>query len=365
MIGAIINTLTANALAPDFKIEISSKDITKSVKDRFISLSLTDNRGFEVDQLDIELDDCDQALELPPRGAVVSLALGWGGLLLIDKGDFIVDEISHSGTPDKLTIRARSADFRGAMNIRKDKSFHETTLGEIVWGIAEANDLKFIVSPELAEIEIEHIDQTGESDGSFLTRLAQEHGAIATIKKGKLLFILPGTGLSASGHSLDAFIIKRSEGDGHQFNIADRNAYTGVTANWLDTNSKNQSKAIIKRKREDVADTEAERDKDKEYLIGTDENVFVLRHTYASKSNAMRAAKAKWEQLQRGVATFSIQLAKGRPELFPETPVQVSGFKKPIDEAEWIIKAVTHNLSDSGFTTSLELEINIEDIELE
>lgn len=368
MLGGIINALTANPLAPDFKLSIASKDITKSLSSRLISLSLADNRGFEVDQLDITLDDSDQVLELPPRGAVISLSLGWSGEPLIDKGDFTVDEISHSGTPDVLTIRARSADFRGNMNIRREKSYHETTLGEIIWGMAEANELAFKISPELAEIEIDHIDQTGESDGSFLTRLAQDYGAIATIKKGQLLFIQPGTGLTASGHSLEPFLLKRSDGDSHQFNIADRDAYTGVTANWMDTDTKDKSKATIKRKpRKQTTDDDSdlERDKDKEYLIGTDENVFVMRHTYASKSNAMRAAKAKWEQLQRGVATFSIQLARGRPELFPETPVIVSGFKKPIDEALWIIKAVSHSLSDGGFTTSLELEVKIEDIELE
>jgi len=82
------------------------------------------------------------------------------------------------------------------------------------------------------------------------------------------------------------------------------------------------------------------------------------------KKNAERAAKTTWERIQRGAASFSIQLAKGRADLFPELPVRVNGFKSQIDEADWIITTVTNSISDSGFTTSLELEVKISDLEM-
>jgi len=53
-------------------------------------------------------------------------------------------------------------------------------------------------------------------------------------------------------------------------------------------------------------------------MISTDDNIYLLRHTYATKTNAERAAQAKWQQLQRGVAKFSLQLAQGRPDLIPD-----------------------------------------------
>lgn len=40
---------------------------------------------------------------------------------------------------------------------------------------------------------------------------------------------------------------------------------------------------------------------------------------------------------RRGVASFPLQLAEGRADLYTEMPVKVSGFKQPIDEAEWTI----------------------------
>ncbi len=45
---------------------------------------------------------------------------------------------------------------------------------------------------------------------------------------------------------------------------------------------------------------------------------------------------------------------------------KVSGFKQPIDDAEWTITTLTHTVSpDNGFTTSLELEVRIDDFEME
>ncbi|EEC7531123.1 late control protein, partial [Escherichia coli] len=51
--------------------------------------------------------------------------------------------------------------------------------------------------------------------------------------------------------------------------------------------------------------------------------------------------------------------------IYTETPVRVSGFKRVIDEQDWTITKVTHFLNNSGFTTSLELEVRLSDVEYE
>ncbi len=119
----------------------------------------------------------------------------------------------------------------------------------------------------------------------------------------------------------------------------------------------------VKRKRRKVTPQKQE-EKQGDYLVGSEGNVLVMKHTYANKANAERAAKAEWEKIQRGVASFSIQLAKGRPELFPEMLVRVSGFKPQIDGADWTLVTVTHTLNDSGLTSALELEVKISDADM-
>ncbi|CNF41714.1 late control gene D protein [Yersinia rohdei] len=355
--------------APDYAISVDGIDKSGGIKKRLMSLTLTDNRGFEADQLDIELDDSDGKLVLPRRGAKIAVALGWQGAALIDKGTFTVDEIEHSGAPDKLTIRARSADFRETLNTRRDQSYHKTTIGGMIKIIAERNKLTPTLNKALSDLAVEHIDQTNESDGNFITRLAKQYGAIAAVKNGNLLFIRQGQAKTASGKAIPVMTIIRSLGDGHQFSMADRGAYTGVVANWLNTRTTEKPVVKVKRKRKSKKTSTAKpkepEEKQGEYLIGTDENVLTLRTTYASKYNAQRAAKSNWERLQRGAAKFSIQLAKGRADLYPEVPIKVTGFKKQIDEADWTLVTVTHSVSDTGFTTALELEVKIDDLDME
>ena len=250
---------------------------------------------------------------------------------------------------------------------RREKSWHKTTVGEVVKEIAVRHKLKMALGKDLSDKPVEHIDQTNESDGSFLMRLARQYGAIASVKNGNLLFIRQGQGKSASGKPLPVITITRKDGDSHRFTLADRGAYTGVIASWLHTRepAKNES-TTVKRKRRTKKQKKEPEAKQGDYLVGTDENVLVLNRTYANRSNAERAAKMQWERLQRGVASFSLQLAEGRADLYTEMPVKVSGFKQPIDDAEWTITTLTHTVSpDNGFTTSLELEVRIDDFEME
>jgi phage protein D len=352
--------------APQFRLTMEGADITQKIEKRLISLTLTDNRGFEADQLDIQLDDADGLLQLPRRGVALTLALGWEGQLLIPKGTYTVDEIEHSGSPDRLTLRARSADFRETLNTKREKSWHKVTVGDITRDIAARHKLKLALGDDVAKLAIDHLDQTNESDASFLMRLARQSGALACVKNGSLLFIRQGQGKTASGKVLPVITLQRRDGDSHRFSLADRDAYTGVIASWLHTREPVKKEVTkVKRRRKTTAKKKEPEAKQGDYLIGTAENVLVLSRTYASRANAERAAKMQWERLQRGVATFSIELARGRAELYTEMPVKVSGFKQQIDAAEWIITTLTHNLGDSGFTTSLELEVKIDGLEME
>ncbi|MGD8163429.1 phage late control D family protein [Pantoea sp. FN0307] len=361
-----IQWITGTASAPAFRLKMDGADITQRIEKRLISLTLTDNRGFEADQLDIELDDADGQLQLPRRGVQLNLALGWQGEPLISKGSYTVDEIEHTGTPDRLILRARSADFRETLNTRREKSWHKTTVGDMVKEIAARHKLDPALGEDMAKMAIDHLDQTNESDASFLMRLARQCGALACVKNGKLLFIRQGQGRTARGKPLPVITLTRSAGDSHRFTLADRDAYTGVIASWLHTREPAKKETTeVKRKRNSTTKKKEPEAKQGDYLIGTDENVLVLSRTYASRSNAERAAKMQWERLQRGVATFSIQLARGRADLYTEMPVKVSGFKKQVDGSSWIITTLTHSLSsDGGFTTSLDLEVKIDSLEM-
>ena len=372
-----MNIRAGGKIAPDFMLKLDDRDITQNVSPRLISLSMTDKRGLEADQLDIQLDDSDGLLTLPARGATLTLWLGWEGTPLEPKGNFTIDTIEFQGAPDKLTIRGCSADFRGKLNVRREQSWHDTTIDAIVNTIAQRNQLTASVAAGLSSITISHIDQSQETDAAFLTRLAERNGAFVSIKAGKVIFMKAGQAVTAGGTPIPLMVIERGDGDRHLFSVADRENYSGVTAKWLQTRDpkKQNPQLSINRLSEGqvpealmhpeaavpTAGAGDKAQKPQEMLVGSAENVFELTTVYASEEQALRAAEAKWRALQRGTVKFSIQLALGRADLFPETPVLVNGFKRVIDEQAWIISEVVHTLNDSGFTTQLKLELNVSD----
>lgn len=323
------------AHTPDYRLTLAGQRISPELGARLQRLTLTDKRGMEADQLDLTLVDHDGRLDLPPRGAELHLAMGWRGQPLVDRGTYIVDEVEHSGAPDVLTIRARSADMRQGLPGKRTQSWDSITLGDIIATIAGRHDLEAKVGQNLQGIYLEHIDQTEESDLHFLTRLAERFDAMATIKAGNLLFIPEGTGMTAGGIEIPPIRLTRQAGDRHRYSATDRDAYTGVVAQW-----------------HDPAAAEP-----REVVTGSDDEPKRLRPTYATEADALAAAQSEWQRLQRGEATFSLDLAEGRPELYPETPAWLLGWKREIDAIPWMITQVTHTLTDSAYTQALEMEI--------
>ncbi|KTT31179.1 phage late control protein [Pseudomonas oryzihabitans] len=321
-----------------YRVLVDGKDISALIAPRLISLDLTDNRGLEADQLSLVLSDHDGLLVIPPRGATVRLWLGWSTTGLVDKGSYIVDETEHSGAPDVLSIRARSADLRKGLKTKRDQSYSATTLGAVLRTLAARQGLTPVIAPDLEAQQVLQLDQTGESDANLLTRLGEDYDAVATVKAGRLLFLPAGGGKAASGADLGHVTLTRKDGDQHSYLQADRESYDAVRAFYYDVNSAKKQEAIA----------------------GGGDNVKDLRHTYADQLSALRAARAEWNRLQRGTATLTYQLALGRPELMPELTYTLQGVKAEIDAIIWYGGHVQHSLTaDGGYSTRLELEAKL------
>ena len=320
---------------PAFRVTVDGNDIAQLISPRLMSLELTDNRGIEADQLSINLSDHDGLLSIPPKGAMVRLWLGWSDTGLVDKGTYTVDEIEHSGAPDMLSIRARSADLRKALKTKRERSWSNTTLGDVLGDIAIGNGLTATIAGALDGLPILQLDQANESDANLISRLGEEFDAVASVKAGCLLCMPAGGGKTASGLDLPHITLTRADGDQHRYLLADRDSYDGVRAYFYDVNSAKKQEAIA----------------------GGGENLKDLRHTYSDKQSALRAARAEFNRLRRGSATLSYTLAVGRPDLIPELTYTLQGVKAEIDEIIWYGGNVQHNLSpDNGYTMSLELE---------
>lgn len=319
---------------PICKLVVDGTDITEAVEKRLDSIRLTDNRGMEADTLDISLSDHDGALAIPPRGAKIDLWLGWTTSGLVYKGSYTVDETEHSGSPDVLSIRARSADLRETLKTKREQTWKDATLREILTTIALRSQLDLKIAPSLGDQLIAHLDQANESDANIISRLAEQFDAVIGVKAGCLICGVTGAGKTSSGLSLPHITLTREDGDGHRFLQADRNSYSGVKAYYYEPNSAVKQEAIA----------------------GGGDNLKELRHTYADQQSALRAARSEMARLLRGTATLSYQLALGRPDLIPELTYSLIGVKDEIDAITWLGSSVSHEYSSNGYTTSLELE---------
>lgn len=337
MIGYLNGSAERDAAypVPLFRLTVDGHDIAQLISPRLMSLELTDNRGVEADQLSITLSDHDGLLSIPPKGAVLRLWLGWSDTGLVDKGTYTVDEIEHSGAPDVLSIRARSADLRKGLKIKRERSWSNTTLGEVLSDIAIGNGLTATIADALVGLPILQVDQANESDANMISRLGEEFDAVASVKAGCLLCMPAGGGKAASGQDLPHITLTRAEGDQHRYLQADRDSYDGVRAYYYDVNSAKKQEASA----------------------GGGDNLKDLRHTYSDQQSALRAARSEFKRLQRGSATLSFSLAMGRPDLIPELTYTLQGVKAEIDEIIWYGGNVQHSLTaDGGYTVSLELE---------
>ena len=330
-------------MTPTYHILAGGKDITAAIRERLLSLRVTDEAGYQSDTLEIQLDDRDGAVDLPRKGAVLEVALGYE-TRTAKMGSYTVDEVELSGPPDRLIIRAKAADMRGSLKQHKTRSWHEVTLGDLVATIAAEHGLEPRVSETLAGVAIEHIDQTEESDMNLLTSLSKQYDAVAKPAEGRLLFVSRGTGQRASGRDL-RIAIHRNQTSDHRVTLADRGQYGAVVAHWHDVEAgeKLQERA------------------------GDGEPVYTLRHPYPNAAEAQAAARSKLRALNRGTGALSLTLKNGMPALLaesnnPDNPALVaqtrlvlSGFRKGVD-GDWVATRVTHEISANGYSTRVEAE---------
>lgn len=372
-------------LTPAAELTINGRFFGTQTIARITRIQLTDKRGFEADELSVDLDDHDGSIAIPTPGDLLTLALGYTETGIVDKGEYLFSDFSCSGAPDTMNITARSANLAETLAQQKERSWHGKTPAAIVEAIAGEHGYTPKIAEQYKQETIKHIDQTNESDAAFLSRLAEQYGAIATVKQNHLLFIPEGGMQTASGEPVPPLEIVRQAGDSHRFSYSATQSYEAVRAYYTDKKTGQKKEVIIneenlqpekkkvtatkvhqyKRPRRDKKTGKIKTQSSKTTTktvnvvrkVDTQgKKIKTLRHLYATEHGAASGARAAFKRLKRGAAKFEITLAVGRPDITPETPVRVSGFKPEIDNQAWLIVEVAHSIDSGGYTCRVQLE---------
>ena len=240
------------------------------------------------------------------------------------------------------------------MKVKRSDSYHQHKLGEIASSVAKRHDLILSIDATVAAMMIDHVDQHRESDINLLTRLCDDHDLICTIKAGRLIIKPVANARSPSWAALGQITITRQSGDSYRYSRADRTSdYDETTSSYHDDKTGKTGKTG-KTKHISVKDGKPKP------LVGLpNDKSHVLTKPAESKNEAVSKAKASANKKARQVANFDLTLAVARPDIIADSPATVRGFRPYIDQHQWTVVEVTHDLSDRGYSTGIKCEAGV------
>jgi uncharacterized protein len=309
---------------------------TGALNDRLLALEVTDQEGSQSDTVRILVDDRNGMLAIPPKGSVISVAMGYRETGLSFMGLFTIDTVTLSGWPQQMEIQAKSMDFTKLMKEQRSKHYDKKTLGDICDEIAGRHGLVNGCVGTMAQLKYDSVGQTEESDAHFLQAMADAHDGVFGVKNGVLI-------LRKKAENLQGFAIVTRPGNvmDYQFSFVDRNAHQGGEADWWDRK-------------------EAKRQRTKRYgKPGAGRGPSPAKSRVANLETngeiiAEDRAQSRINSLARAEKHLSMTVV-GSQYLRAEMILIVAGVRPVVDGA-YRIKSVVHSLTGDGYKTNIEAE---------
>lgn len=321
-------------MKPQCVVTVNGKPVTGDFLRRLSECEIVDRDGVASDSVRLRLDDNPPA-EIPQPGARIDVSMGYDGAL-VPMGSFIADEVEVECLPYAITITGRAAEMGGAAKEMRRRHWDDATLSDIIGTVASDLGVQPVVDAALGGFRYEWLGQIAESNAAFLERLAERHGALFSIKAGRLVFARRGAGLSASGKPLTGMVIApaRLVTGSCRVTFSTRSAYRTVKASWMDRTSGRKRTVEIEGDPEGASD-------------------FEIGQPFASEDEARQAARAKAASLGRGKLAFTASLL-GDPSIRAGAPCQFAGVRPGVDGIPLLIEEAIHRFSKTGgYTTDI------------
>lgn len=312
------------------------------INSRLISWTHVDASGIESDTLALKVDT--QGIDgLPEQGEKISLQVGYKESDIIDKGEFIISSVERRLFPPQIDIEATAAPFQKANDTgfreRRSASYGPVSLGNLFRQLTTRHGFSPRIEGVLDNIQIDHIDQTNETDMAFLTRIASRYDAVTKPWNGLYVMARRGNVKTISGETLPTvtYSVPQTEAPSeHGFMNASvsydtRPVYSGCKASWWDDKSA----------------------KTKVVTVG-EAPFLVLQQTWASEKDATIAAENERRRKQRERAKISLDVP-GNPLLAAEGLILLDDTWPTSMQGQWSIDKVSaSHTSDAGYRCAVE-----------
>lgn len=343
-------------------VTYNGKDISESLAQYVLSFSYTDNLTGQVDDISITLEDRAELWEadwMPERGATLDITIctyNWSDLYSEEQdlqlGKFEIDELEVSSAPNVVTIKAV------AISISDDSTLRSTLRSHTWENISvqkAANDIAWQNGMKLQwycddNPNIDKLEQNDESDLDVLQKICDD----------------AGFALKVTTDTIIIFDVEKFEKE----NVYAEYYHPGTTMlNIVENQSKPvQTDALLnysfKAKIRDVykkCHVKYAKDKDKSVIESTfiapdkkekEGATLEVHQQVSSQAEADRLAKKKLREKNCEEFTGSFS-SDGNMGLCAGETIEMLGFGN--FSGKYIITQAKHDISSSGFTSSVEI----------
>jgi phage protein D len=191
---------------PRAEISVNGKPVASIFNERLISVTIVDKEGVTSDTVACELNDGNPFADIPRKGDIITVSLGYLETGVLDFGRYIADDPEVQCLPYKLSVNGKGTDMREKLKQHGARHWDKKTVKDIVSDIAKDHELTAKVDGKVGGYTYDWFGQEDESDIHVVERLARRHDALFSIKNGSLIFAAKGSGQSSSGAALTPVI---------------------------------------------------------------------------------------------------------------------------------------------------------------
>lgn len=333
-------------------IKYNNKDISADISKYLKSISYTDNLSGEADDLQITLEDKAglwQSTWMPEKGALLDVMLQqkyWQTLSALPQslrlGLFEIDEITSSGYPSEVQIKAVSApDNNTLRGTERSRSWEKAKLQVIANDIASAAGMSLFWDTEENPV-LDRAEQTEQSDLSFLYAICKDKGLALKIsdkkiiifdeakyeaEKAKITIVKPGTVYKKESGMKYLFV-----GTGYSLRTKIRDIYAACRVSYQQGSSKSNIEATYT-------------------AAGKKGKTLQVNEQVESVAEALNLAKKRLREKNKDEVTGSLNML-GNFVLLSGVTVNLLGFGAFDDK--YLITGASHDIG-SGYTTNIDV----------
>lgn len=318
---------------PNFKLIAGSNDITENIRANMMDIGFEDREGSESDEIIVRVHGI---YAKPYFGDSLELWLGYGEELW-KCGSFLVQTCERDYKGHTTEVRATAVDFASPIKVKKTRTWQNTDIFGIAGTIASENGLRLSTSGSTMSVGSRLQDNVSDLD--FLYGLCFENGYLMAVKDGALVVTAKdgkvGEGsanITPKNGALPRAVVALTECSSLVITEANRHAYDAVAVEWQDIQS----------------------GKTKSIKVGNGENLYTQRVAEPkSDREAYRVAESKLNELQKGGINGRIEC--DLREIKAGGKLVLSGVDG-YEDTEFSIKSVSHKLTPTTCSTSVEFE---------